>query len=117
MTIKLTEEIRTQGSIARSARTIEEALRLIEEDLPVELRNLRHWTFARALLLQAQRTGAKKDMRNAVLQLKQALTREKWLIDSPPAGWELATGPSTARVTSGMRRCTRVIQARHRLWF
>jgi hypothetical protein len=79
MAIEFPEEIRTQGGIVRSARTIEQALRLIDEDLPLELRNLPRWTFARALLLEAQRTGAKKDVRIAVRQLKQALSNEKWL--------------------------------------
>jgi uncharacterized protein YidB (DUF937 family) len=79
MAIEFAEEIRTQGGIVRSARTIEQALRLIDEDLPLELRNLPRWTFARALLLEAQRTGAKKDVRNALRQLKQALSNEKWL--------------------------------------
>jgi hypothetical protein len=34
-------------------RTTTEALRLIDEELPIELRGLPRWTFARALLLAA----------------------------------------------------------------
>ena len=79
MPIKLSEEIRTKGGIVRSARTVDEALRLIDQDLPAELRGLPRWTFARALLLEVQRTGTKNDMRNAVRQLKQALSMEDWL--------------------------------------
>lgn len=37
-------------------RTIDEALGLIDRDLPPELRKLPRWTFARALLLEAKRT-------------------------------------------------------------
>jgi hypothetical protein len=79
MSTKLAEEIRTKGGVVRRARTVEEALRLIDHDLPVELRNLPRWTFARALLLEVQRTGTKRDMKNAVRQLKQALSNEDWL--------------------------------------
>jgi hypothetical protein len=31
------------------------------------------------LLLEVQRTGTKRDMKNAVRQLKQALSNEDWL--------------------------------------
>lgn len=79
MSTKLSEEIHTKGGVVRRPRTIEEAIRLIDQDLPVELRQLPRWTFARALLLEAQRSGTKRDMANAVRQLKQALSNEGWL--------------------------------------
>ncbi|MCC7347741.1 MAG: hypothetical protein IT538_10130 [Variibacter sp.] len=62
-------------------RTIDEALGLIDRDLPPELRKLPRWTFARALLLEAQKTGKKRDNMLAVRQLRQALSNEGWLAE------------------------------------
>jgi len=60
-------------------RTVREALRLIDRELPEELRTLPRWTFARALLSEAERTGKKRDLVCAARQLKQALSNEGWL--------------------------------------
>jgi len=64
----------------QSVRTTEEALRLIDRELPAELRRLPRWTFARELLEVAARSGKKKDMTAAVRQLTQALSNEGWLL-------------------------------------
>ncbi len=89
-------------------RTTTEALRLIDKELPSELRTLPRWTFARALLVAAERSGKKRDVSTAFRQLKQALANEGWLApdaaeqaadpkagDPPaPAGDASATIPS-----------------------
>jgi hypothetical protein len=54
---------------------------LIDQDIPQELRTLERWTFARALLVEAERTQKKRALNLAERQLKQALTNESWLGD------------------------------------
>jgi hypothetical protein len=74
--------IRTQGSRIRPAlRNTREALSFIDQELPAELSALSCWTFARDLLVEAERTGKKRDLRAAVRQLKQALDNEGWLAE------------------------------------
>jgi hypothetical protein len=60
-------------------RTVRDALHLIEQELPIELRRLPRWKFAHALLQHVSRTGKKKDLNNAFRQLRQALSNEGWL--------------------------------------
>ena len=80
MSINLPSPIHTSGGRVRpNVRTVEEALRLISDELPAELRTLSRWTFARELFEVVKRTGKKRDMTNAVRQFKQALTNEGWL--------------------------------------
>ncbi len=62
-----------------SIKTAEQAVRLIDERLPAELRRLPRWTFARALLAEAIRTGKLRDLKAATRQLQQALGNEGWL--------------------------------------
>jgi hypothetical protein len=74
--------IRIRATGCRSAvSTVAEAMGLIDEALPAELRRLPRWTFARALLEAAGRTRRKKDLAAAIRQLRQALTNEGWLAD------------------------------------
>jgi hypothetical protein len=61
---------------------LDEALRLIDDELPAELRALPRWTFARDLLLAATRSNKKRDLTIAVRQFKQALSNEGWLADA-----------------------------------
>jgi hypothetical protein len=80
--LPLPQPIRTRGKGLRAnVRTVEEAVRLIDNELPEELRALSRWTFARALLVEAERSGKKRDMTSAFRQLKQALANEGWLAD------------------------------------
>jgi hypothetical protein len=60
-------------------RTTAEALRFIDEELPIELQGLPRWTFARDLLLAADKSNKKRDMTVAARQFKQALSNEGWL--------------------------------------
>lgn len=60
-------------------RNVSEGLHLIDNELPVELRRLPRWTFARALLEEVLRTHRKRDLTAAVRQLRQALSNEGWL--------------------------------------
>ena len=57
----------------RVLRTTAEALRFIDGELPAELRSQSRWTFARALLLEAERTNKSRDLKCAYRQLCQAL--------------------------------------------
>ena len=53
------------GGIRSQVRNVDEALDMIDRELPVELRRLPRWTFARALLEEAIRTGRKRDLTTA----------------------------------------------------
>jgi hypothetical protein len=78
--VKLPSSVRVRAPGHRAAiATIEAALGFIERRLPAELARLPRWTFARALFLEAQRTGKSRDMNAAVRQFRQALSNEKWL--------------------------------------
>jgi hypothetical protein len=78
--MKLPADIHLHAPGTRSTvKTVEQALGLIEHELPPEIARLSRWTFARALLLEAQKTGKSRDLVTAFRQLKQALTNEGWL--------------------------------------
>jgi hypothetical protein len=78
----LSRAINTKGGRLRPiVRTTGEALRVIDKELPVELRRLPRWTFARALLEVAARTTKKRDIEIASRQFRQALSNEGWLAD------------------------------------
>lgn len=78
--ITLPATVHMIGSAYRpSIQTIQEALRFIDRELPIELRRRSRWTFARELLLVADRTGRKKDIAYAFRQLKQALSNDRLL--------------------------------------
>lgn len=79
--MQLPSAISTKCAGRAQIRTIDEALRLIDEELPAELRTLPRWTFARDLLLTAHRSNKKRDLTIAVRQLRQALSNEGWLAD------------------------------------
>jgi hypothetical protein len=59
---------------------------MIDSELPAELARLPRWTFARALLLEAVKTGRKRDLTAALRQVRQALSNEGWLIDERAGG-------------------------------
>jgi hypothetical protein len=84
--IALSEEMRVRASGLRPLiRTTTEALRLINQELPAELRALPRWSFARDLLVVAERSRKKRDLVNATRQLRQALSNEGWLDTTPAA--------------------------------
>jgi hypothetical protein len=86
-TLALPAPIRLRAPGCRPAlRTVGEAIDMIDTELPVELRRLPRWTFARALLLEAVNTRRKRDVTAAARQVRQALSNESWLIDEQPAG-------------------------------
>ncbi len=58
---------------------------MIDSELPAELARLPRWTFARALLVEASKTGRKRDLTAAMRQVRQALSNEGWLIDNEAA--------------------------------
>ena len=70
--------VRAPGHRGEIAST-KDALGFIDRRLPAELARLRRWTFAHALLLEAERSGKSRDLKAAVRQLRQALSNEKWL--------------------------------------
>ena len=70
-----------RGEIA----SVKDALGFIDRRLPAELARLPRWTFAHALLLEAERTGKSRDLKAAVRQLRQALSNEKWLEEAEEA--------------------------------
>ena len=80
--MKLPTQVRVRAPGHRAAiTTLEGALGFIDRQLPTELARLSRWTFARALFLEAQRTGKSRDMNAAVRQFRQALSNERWLED------------------------------------
>jgi hypothetical protein len=58
-------------------KTTREALHFIDRELPAELKALSRWTFAEALLLEAERSQKKRDMDCAYRQLRQALKNDR----------------------------------------
>ena len=81
------QSIRLRAPRCRPAlRTVAEALDMIDSELPAELARLPRWTFARALLLEAVKTGRKRDLTAALRQVRQALSNEGWLIDEQAGG-------------------------------
>jgi class 3 adenylate cyclase len=72
--------VRVRAPNARVALdTVERALTFIDKNMPAELARLPRWTFARALLVEAARTGKARDLNAANRQLLQALRNERWL--------------------------------------
>jgi hypothetical protein len=72
--------VRVRAPGRRAAiKSVKEALGFIDRHLPEELTRLPRWTFARALFLEAQRTGKSRDLTAAVRQFRQALSNERWL--------------------------------------
>jgi len=84
-TLPATIQLRAPGC-RPALRTVDEAIDMIDSELPAELRRLPRWTFARALLVEANRTGRKRDLIAAARQVKQALSNEGWLVEGRPAG-------------------------------
>jgi hypothetical protein len=85
--LALPATIRLRAPRCRPAlRTVDEAIQMIDAELPVELRRLPRWTFARALLVEATKTGRKRDLTAAARQMRQALSNEGWLVDDQPIG-------------------------------
>jgi hypothetical protein len=80
--MQLPTVISTKCAGRAQVRTTDEALRLIDEELPAELRALPRWTFARDLLINAGRSNKKRDLTIAVRQFKQALSNEGWLAEA-----------------------------------
>jgi len=57
-------------------RNTEQALRFIENVLSAELKGQSRWTFARALLVEAERSKKQRDVNVACRQLCQALEND-----------------------------------------
>jgi hypothetical protein len=76
----LPTQVRVRAPGHRAAiTTVEGALGFIDRHLPEELARPPRWTFARALFLEAQRTGKSRDLTAAVRQFRQTLSNERWL--------------------------------------
>jgi hypothetical protein len=81
--LELPAEVRIRAPGVRSRiKTVEQSLDMIDRELLPELAQLPRWTFARALLVQAQHSRKSRDLKAAFRQLKQALSNEKWLDES-----------------------------------
>lgn len=78
--MKLSSELRVRGGgVSQVITTVEQAITMIDKELPPEIIKLPRWTFARALLVEVLRTKKSRDMKAAVRQLEQALRNEKWV--------------------------------------
>jgi hypothetical protein len=78
--MEFAKPIRTTGSGVRPIiRNTQEAVRFIDRELPGELRSLPRWTFARELLLVAERSEKKRDLNHAYRQVRQALSNDRLL--------------------------------------
>jgi hypothetical protein len=78
--MKLPAEVRIRASgMPGTIKTAQEALGVIDNNIPAELARLSRWSFARALLVEAIRTGKSRDMNAAARQFRQALSNERWL--------------------------------------
>jgi hypothetical protein len=86
--------IRTKGGKLRPViRSTEDAIRLIDIELPVELQKQSRWTFARELMVVAGRSGKKRDLRAAFRQVQQALRNDDLLDDQDDPGPDAAPRP------------------------
>src|SRR5690349_20431124 len=70
-TMDFGKPIQTKRGVLKSTQ---DALHFIERELPAELSDLSRWTFARDLLIEAERTEKKRDLKCAYRQLRQALS-------------------------------------------
>ena len=78
--MEFAESIKISGSGLRPViRNTAEAIRLIDQDLSAELKRLPRWTFARELLVVAERSGKKRDLNHAYRQFRQALSNDRML--------------------------------------
>jgi hypothetical protein len=75
--LSLPQSIRTRGKGLRPRCGRRSSL--IDRELLIELRSLPRWTFARELLLDAEKSRKKRDLIAATRQLRQALSNEGWL--------------------------------------
>jgi class 3 adenylate cyclase len=83
--MSLPREMQVRGPGFRvRLRSAEDAIRLIDRNLPPELATQPRWTFARALLVEAIKTGKSRDLTTATRQLTQALRNERWLVQAAP---------------------------------
>jgi class 3 adenylate cyclase len=84
--LNLPTPVRVRAPGRRAAiKTVAQAMNFIERNLPPELASLPRWTFARALLVEATKTGKSRDVNAAARQFKQALQNERWLDDDDRA--------------------------------
>ena len=91
--LPLPELIRIRGKGLRpTVRTVAEGIRLIDRELPIELRTLPRWSFARELLVHAATSRKKRDLIAAVRQLRQALSNEGWLVSDKTDAVKQAVG-------------------------
>lgn len=74
--------IQTKRGVLKSTQ---DALHFIERELPAELSDLSRWTFARDLLIEAERTEKKRDLKCAYRQLRQALSNDLLVDTARPA--------------------------------
>lgn len=73
-------EIRTTAHrVPAVVRSTEEAIKLIDRELLPEVKSMSRWTFARELLVVAQKSGKKRDLNHAYRQFRQALSNDKML--------------------------------------
>jgi len=80
--MKLPAEVRIRASgMPGTIKTAQQALGVIDNNIPAELTRLPRWSFARALLVEAVRTGKSRDMNAAARQFRQALSNERWLVE------------------------------------
>jgi hypothetical protein len=81
----LPKTIRTRAHrVPALVRTTEDAVLFIDRELQPETGGTARWTFARALLVVAQRSGKKRDLKHAYRQFLQALSNDR-LLENPPA--------------------------------
>jgi len=78
MTLSTPVRLRAPGRRAQIA-TAQDAIAFIDKDMPPELSSLPRWTFARALMVEAIKTGKSRDLTTATRQFRQAANNERWL--------------------------------------
>jgi hypothetical protein len=83
MALSAPVRLRAPGRRAQIA-TAQDAIAFIDKDMPPELSSLPRWTFARALMVEAIKTGKSRDMTTATRQFRQAANNERWLDKNNP---------------------------------
>ena len=86
--------IETRRGIIKTTR---EALNFINRELPAELKALSRWSFAEALLLEAEQSQKSRDMDCAYRQLRQALKNDRLIKRGKPKANPEAISGQVAR--------------------
>jgi hypothetical protein len=80
-----------------AVKTTRQALNFIDRELPAESKALSRWSFAEALLLEAERSQKRRDVDCAYRQLRQALKNDRLIKRARPKSIPTAVAGEVAQ--------------------